>query len=120
LNEKLKIHFLVSYLLEHINWRLNCSGLASSESEESVFPSSSAMLRRSFPINVTAVIRTDSNHCYGHVSNNPVPLPLLFQSFRILTLSVRIYAIKVAIFFRCQVHPPLQRETTAGTLLSPR
>jgi hypothetical protein len=64
----------------------------------SVVPSSSAMFGRSFPIGITAVVRTSNNHSHRHVSNNPVSFPLLLQSFHILTVSVRISALRVAIF----------------------
>lgn len=90
LSEKVAIPFRVLYLLEHISWRLPYSGRATSESEELVVPASSGIFGRSFPI-VAAVIWPDNSHCHGHVSNNLVSFPLLFQSFHILTLRVRIF-----------------------------
>jgi hypothetical protein len=112
IERKIIIHFRGLYLLEHMGWRLPYSGRARSESEDWVVPSSSEIFGRSFPIVITAVIRPDSNRCHG-----PVSFPLLFHSFHILTLSVRIFFSHSCNFFRYQIHLPLQRPTTR-TLLS--
>ena len=108
---KITMHFRGLYFLEDISWRLPESGRATSVSEESVVSSSSEFFGRSFPIVTTAVIWPDNNHCHG-----PVFFPLLFHSFHILILSVRIFFSHRCNFFRCQIHWPLQRPTTRTLL----